>query len=89
MHGAAHWNALSAWLAGGTVVISDVTERFDPVELALGAQEVDELDAGRLAVQVGVEVEQVGLEQRVVGVLVERGAPAKVDGAAMTRPIGA
>jgi acyl-CoA synthetase (AMP-forming)/AMP-acid ligase II len=29
MHGAAHWNALSAWLAGGTVVIQDDPVRFD------------------------------------------------------------
>jgi fatty-acyl-CoA synthase len=33
MHGAAHWNALSAWLAGGTVVIADTTDRFDPAEV--------------------------------------------------------
>ena len=30
MHGAAHWNALSCWLAGGTVVIQGDTERLDP-----------------------------------------------------------
>ncbi len=30
MHGAAHWNALSAWLAGGTVIIQSVVDRFDP-----------------------------------------------------------
>jgi acyl-CoA synthetase (AMP-forming)/AMP-acid ligase II len=30
MHGAAHWNALSAWLAGGTVVIQDHPDRLDP-----------------------------------------------------------
>ncbi len=30
MHGAAHWNALSAWLAGGTVVIQDDPARLDP-----------------------------------------------------------
>lgn len=30
MHGAAHWNALSCWLAGGTVVIQSVVDRFDP-----------------------------------------------------------
>ena len=33
MHGAAHWNAISAWLAGGTVVIQSDTVRFDPVDL--------------------------------------------------------
>ncbi len=30
MHGAAHWNALSCWVAGGAVVIQDVVDRFDP-----------------------------------------------------------
>ncbi len=30
MHGAAHWNALSAWIAGGTVVIQDDPARLDP-----------------------------------------------------------
>jgi fatty-acyl-CoA synthase len=29
MHGAAHWNALSAWLAGGTVIIQDDPVRLD------------------------------------------------------------
>jgi fatty-acyl-CoA synthase len=33
MHGAAHWNALSAWLAGGTVVIQDDPTRLDPDDL--------------------------------------------------------
>ena len=33
MHGAAHWNALSCWLAGGTVVIQQVVDRFDPVDI--------------------------------------------------------
>lgn len=30
MHGAAHWNALSAWVAGGTVIIQDNPASFDP-----------------------------------------------------------
>jgi fatty-acyl-CoA synthase len=30
MHGAAHWNALSALLAGGTVVLQDRPDRLDP-----------------------------------------------------------
>jgi 3-oxocholest-4-en-26-oate---CoA ligase len=30
MHGAAHWNALSTWAAGGTVVIQDDPARLDP-----------------------------------------------------------
>ncbi len=33
MHGAAHWNALSCWLAGGTVIIQDVVDRFDPTDV--------------------------------------------------------
>lgn len=30
MHGAAHWNALAAWLKGGTVILPEHPERFDP-----------------------------------------------------------
>jgi 3-oxocholest-4-en-26-oate---CoA ligase len=30
MHGAAHWNALSCWVAGGTVIIQDHPEHIDP-----------------------------------------------------------
>ena len=30
MHGAAHWNALSAWVGGGTVLVQDEPDRFDP-----------------------------------------------------------
>jgi fatty-acyl-CoA synthase len=33
MHGAAHWNALSAWVAGGTVVIQDDPARLDPADV--------------------------------------------------------
>jgi len=33
MHGAAHWNALSAWLGGGTVVIQDHPSRLEPDDL--------------------------------------------------------
>ena len=33
MHGAAHWNALSAWIAGGAVIIQDVVDRFDPEDV--------------------------------------------------------
>jgi len=33
MHGAAHWNALSAWLAGGTVVVQDQPHHLDPVDV--------------------------------------------------------
>jgi len=33
MHGAAHWNAISAWISGGTVIIQDRPQRFDPADI--------------------------------------------------------
>jgi fatty-acyl-CoA synthase len=33
MHGAAHWNAMSAWIAGGTVVIQQHPDRLDAADL--------------------------------------------------------
>jgi acyl-CoA synthetase (AMP-forming)/AMP-acid ligase II len=33
MHGAAHWNAISAWLSGGTVVIQSVTDHLDAADV--------------------------------------------------------
>jgi acyl-CoA synthetase (AMP-forming)/AMP-acid ligase II len=33
MHGAAHWNALSTWTSGGTVVIQDQVDRLDPADV--------------------------------------------------------
>ncbi|QGG95348.1 AMP-binding protein [Actinomarinicola tropica] len=33
MHGAAHWNAISAWIAGGTVVVQDRTDRLDAADV--------------------------------------------------------
>ena len=33
MHGAAHWNAISAWIAGGTVVVQDRTDHLDPADV--------------------------------------------------------
>ena len=60
-------------------------DRLDAVELALAAQEVGEAHLGLLAVEVVVEVEEVGLEQRVLGVLVERRAPPEVDRARVRR----
>lgn len=33
MHGAAHWNALSCLLAGGTVIVQDHTEGLDPADV--------------------------------------------------------
>ena len=61
---------------------------FDAVELALAAQEVLEADLGRFAVEVALEVEEVGLEQRVVGVLVKRRPAPEIDGARVDGPVG-
>ncbi len=33
MHGAAHWNAMSCWAAGGTIVMQDETSRLDPADI--------------------------------------------------------
>jgi fatty-acyl-CoA synthase len=33
MHGAAHWNALSCWIAGGTVIIQDHPAHMDPADV--------------------------------------------------------
>jgi acyl-CoA synthetase (AMP-forming)/AMP-acid ligase II len=33
MHGAAHWNALSAWINGGTVVLQSITDRLDAADV--------------------------------------------------------
>ena len=61
-------------------------DRLDAVELALAAEEVGEAHLDVLAVEVVVEVEEVRFEQRRLGVLVERRAPAEVD---RTRVLGA
>ncbi|HEX5366989.1 MAG TPA: AMP-binding protein [Acidimicrobiales bacterium] len=33
MHGAAHWNAISAWTSGGTVLVQDDPTRLDPADV--------------------------------------------------------
>jgi fatty-acyl-CoA synthase len=33
MHGAAHWNAISAWTSGGAVVVQDDPSRMDPADV--------------------------------------------------------
>ena len=33
MHGAAHWNAISAWISGGTVIVQDDPTRLDPADV--------------------------------------------------------
>jgi 3-oxocholest-4-en-26-oate---CoA ligase len=33
MHGAAHWNAVSAWISGGTVLVQDDPTRLDPADV--------------------------------------------------------
>ena len=72
----------------GDVVLQLGDQGLDAIELALRPQEIDEPHLGRLAVQVAVEVEQVRLEQRMIGVLVERRAAAEVDGARVHGPVG-
>jgi hypothetical protein len=54
-------------------------DRFDAVKLALASQELMEANLRPLAIEIALKVEQVGLEQRVIGVLVERRTPAQVD----------
>jgi fatty-acyl-CoA synthase len=41
MHGAAHWNAFSSWLAGGTVVIQDRPRSLDAADVLDTAQRED------------------------------------------------
>ncbi len=38
MHGAAHWNALSCWVAGGTVILQDHPEHLDPDDVLDAAE---------------------------------------------------
>jgi 3-oxocholest-4-en-26-oate---CoA ligase len=33
MHGAAHWNAISTWISGGTVIVQDDPTRLDPADV--------------------------------------------------------
>jgi fatty-acyl-CoA synthase len=33
IHGAAQWNAWSAWLSGGTVILQSVVRHFDPIDV--------------------------------------------------------
>lgn len=44
MHGAAHWNAISAWISGGTVVVQDDPTRLDPADV-LGTCERERVSA--------------------------------------------
>ena len=38
MHGAAHWNALSCWIAGGTVIVQDHPEHLDAADVLDSAE---------------------------------------------------
>src|SRR6185437_11376332 len=58
-------------------------ERLGAVEAALAAQPLDELERQRLAVEVAVEVEDVGLDQ-LAATGVERGPHTDRDGARAT-----
>ena len=53
------------------------TSVLDRVELQLAAQPLDEPHPAVLVVEVAVEVEEVGLEQRGIGLLVERRAAGR------------
>jgi 3-oxocholest-4-en-26-oate---CoA ligase len=44
MHGAAHWNAISAWLSGGAVIVQDDPTRLDPADI-LGTCEREQVSA--------------------------------------------
>jgi fatty-acyl-CoA synthase len=44
MHGAAHWNAVSAWMSGGTVIVQDDPTRLDPADV-LGTCERERVSA--------------------------------------------
>ena len=67
---------------GGAGVIDVVlqlrTDGIDAIELPLTPQEVRELNARLLAVEIASEVDEVCLEQRDIGVLVERRTATEV-----------
>ena len=71
------------------IVLELRDQGIDAVELALATQEVGETHTCCLAIEIIAEVEKVRFEQRVIGVLVERGAPTEVDGATKRRAVGA
>ena len=61
------------------VALELLGEGVDALELLLAAQAAHEPDPGRLVVEVAAEADQVGLDQRPLGVLVEGRALADVD----------
>ena len=81
--------ALDGSLGLVAVATDLLDQRLDAVEPHLAAQPGDEPHLGGLAVEVAVEVEQVGLEQAGVGLLVERGTAPERDGAGVHRSVGA
>ena len=70
------------------VAVHLVDQVVDRLEAHLAAQVGDELDPGRLAVEVAVEVEEVGLQQGQVGFLVEGGPPPEGQGGRPADPVG-
>ena len=46
MHGAAHWNAISTWTSGGTVVLQDHPEHLDAADIlrTIGRERVGALN---------------------------------------------
>ena len=69
------------------VVLQLADERFDAVEAALAAEEFREGDRARLPVEVAVEINQVGLQQRNRGVEVKRRPSPDVQRAGVARPV--
>ena len=71
------------------VVLELGHQGFDSVETALAAQEVSERHPAKLAVEIPVEIDQVGFEQGMLSVEVERRAPPDVYRTGVARPVGA
>ena len=65
-----------------------MTERVNAVELSLATEEGSKPHLRVLAVEVALEVEQVGLKQRMIAVGVKGWASTKIYGAMVHRPIG-
>ena len=61
------------------VVLELGDQSLNAIEFSLTAKKMSEPHTCRLAIQVVIEVEQMSLEQRVVGVFVEGRPPAEID----------
>ena len=70
------------------VVLQLGDERIDAFELALAAHKVRESHSRRLEVQITGEIDEVRLEQRVIGMLEERGPAAEIERTRVSRAVG-